>query len=114
MLERSSYRVISDLKSIINNEAICVDLSLVHGEAGLSLELKSGCNVWTPVCVMKPDGEKKCLTAVELSNMDDIEFLSHTVDDVPGVVLTKGSSRVRTPVASRTRSRLKNSDAIAK
>ena len=80
---------------------------------GLSLELKSGDNVWTLVCVMKPNGEEKCLSVVELLNMDDIEILSHAVDDVPGVVLTKGSSRVWMPVASRTRSRLKSSDIVA-
>ena len=38
--------------------------------------------------------------------MDDIEFQLHDYDNSPGVLLKKSGSVTRTPIATRTRSRL--------
>ena len=101
-----------DLKQYIDKEVTCVDFSIDRGEAGLTLELNSGEQVWTAICVGRPsicdtvsvDSE---LSIEELADMDNIEFRSHEAEDTPGVVLKKGCLEVWTPVAARTRSRLK-------
>ena len=92
-----------------------VDFSISDGEPGLTLELNSGATVWKPVCVFKPRSEndeansKRCVLSVEeLTDLDELEFESHAVTDAPGLVLHKGNSRVWTPIAARTRSRLKH------
>ena len=99
----------------MDKEVSCVDFSINKGETGLTLDLNSGESMWTPVHVLKPsnstDFEKtdSMLSTEELSDLDGIEFLSHTSNDAPEVVLMKGSLRVCTPVAARTCSRLKTS-----
>ena len=56
------------------------------------------------------NSEKSVLSVEELVNLDDLEFESHAVTDAPaaGVVLHKGNSRVWTPIAAKTCSRLKH------
>ena len=84
----------------------------------MTLELNSGktVTVWMPVCVMKPrsDADSRpeqqtdsVLSVKEIVNMDEIEFQGHAVSDTPGVLMRKGNSCVWTPIATRTRSRLK-------
>ena len=41
-------------------------------------------------------------------DLDEIGFEDHAVTDAPSVVLHKGSLSVWTPIATRTRSRLKH------
>ena len=115
VVQESNVDQDEDLKSFLDKEVSCVDFSINKGETGLTLDLNSGESMWTPVHVLKPsngtDFEKtdSVLSAEELSDLDGIEFLSHASNDAPGVVLMKGSLRVWTPVAARTRSRLKTS-----
>ena len=99
-----------DLRLHIDKEVACVDFTLDKGEPGLNLELHSGESVWTPVCVRKPNGCDGNLSHADLSDMDEIVFQSHITDDTPGVVLRQGTLEVWTPVATRTRSRLRNSN----
>ena len=99
-----------DLRLHIDKEVACVDFTLDKGEPGLNLELHSGESVWTPVCVRKPNGCDGNLSHADLSDMDEIVFQSHITDDTPGVVLRQGTLEVWTPVAARTRSRLRNSN----
>ena len=101
-----------DLKSYLDKEVLTVDFSISEGEPGLTLELNNGESVWTPVCVTKPrsnaDSRRDSVLSVkELVNMDEIEFQGHAVSDAPGVILSKGNSSVWTPIATRTRSRVK-------
>ena len=102
-----------DLKSYIDKEVSCVDFLIDNGEPGLELELNSGEYVWAPVCVKKPGDHHSAtdqhMSVKDLGDMDEIIFQTHEVDDNPGVVLRKGSLEVWTPVASRTRSRLRHS-----
>ena len=71
-------------------------------------KLHSGKTVWTPVCVKKPDVRDENLSLADLSGMDEVVFLSST-DDTPGVVLKSGKLEVWTPIATRTRSRVRDS-----
>ena len=93
-----------DLRLHIDKEVACVDFTLIN------LELHSGESVWTPVCVRKPNGCDGNLSHADLSGMDEIVFQSHITDDTPGVVLRQGTLEVWTPVATRTCSRLRNSN----
>ena len=54
------------------------------------------------------NSEKSVLSVEELVDLDEIEFEDHAVTGAPGVVLRKGSLTVWTPIATRTRSRLKH------
>ena len=97
----------------------CVEFSVKHGEPGLSLHLNYGKSVWTPVSVKKPTGslddESEVLSVAELADLDEVVFRCHETDDSPGLMLRKGSLHVEvwTPIAARTRSRLKRSNASA-
>ena len=104
-----------DLKAFLDNEVSYVDFSISDGEPGLTLELNSGATVWKPVCVFRRRSENyeansmRCVLSVEeLTDQDELEFKSHAVTDAPGLVLHKENSRVWTPIAARTRSRLKH------
>ena len=98
-----------NLRIFIDKEVSCIDFAIDNGEPGLNLELHSGKTVWTPVCVKKPDVRDENLSLADLSGMDEVVFLSST-DDTPGVVLKSGKLEVWTPIATRTRSRVRDSD----
>ena len=57
----------------------------------------------------KPDVCDENLSLADLSGMDEVVFLSST-DDTPGVLLKSGKLEVWTPIATRTRSRVRDSD----
>jgi hypothetical protein len=67
------------------------------------------------VCVFKPrsddseanNSEKSVLSIEELEDLDGLEFEGLAVTNAPGVLLHKGNSSAWTPIATRTRSRLK-------
>ena len=76
------------------------------------------------MCVKEPKGVDgascetvarvdSALTMAELSDMDEIVFQGNEIDGSPGVVLKKGCLEVWTPIATRTRSRLKTLDALS-
>ena len=48
------------------------------------------------------------MTVEELSHFDDVEFQLNADDDSPGVLLRKDGVVKWTPVANRTRSRVKH------
>ena len=116
-VSKSTYAVDrdEDLKSYLDAEVSCVEFSVKHGKPGLSLDLNCGKSVWTPVSVKKPTGSfddgSEVLSVAELADMDEVVFRCHETDDSPGLMLRKGSLEVWTPIAARTRSRLKRSDA---
>ena len=82
-----------DLKVYLDKEVSCVDFSIDNGQSGLTLDLSCGKTEWTPVRVKKPiisgDANDE-LSVAELNELDDVVFKSGEVDDMPGVVLTKG------------------------
>ena len=94
---------IKDLTLFIDKEVSRVDFSIDH--PGLALYLNSGGHLWTPVCVKKPHsiekGESDFLSVQDLNEMDEVVFLSHNIDDTPGVVVKKGNLEVWTPVATQ-------------
>jgi hypothetical protein len=85
---------------------------------GIDLEMVSGGSVWTPLRVLRPQqqspvvsGQDECeedLTVPELHDLDSIVFEGREVDSTPGLLLWKGCLQVWTPIARRTRSRLKS------
>ena len=102
-----------DLKVYLDKEVECVDFSIDNGQPGLTLDLNCGKTEWTPVRVKKPiisgDANDE-LSVAELNELDDVVFRSGEVDDMPGVVLTKGCMQVWTPIATpiATRTRLRS------
>ena len=73
----------------------------------MTLDLNSGKQVWTAICVGRLSicDTVSVVSIEELADMDNIEF--HVAEDTPGVVLRKGCLEVWTPVAARTGSRVK-------
>ena len=107
-----------DLKAYLDENVSCVDFGISHGEPGLTLELNCGGFEWKPVDVltprmgesMKSRSENSVLSVEELTELDTIVYEDHEVTGAPGVILRQGSMNVWTPIATRTRSRLKLSD----
>ena len=65
-------------------------------------------SVWKPVNIMKPSENINSDSFVlSVEDLVDLEFEDHAVTGAPGV-LHKGSLSIWTPIATRTRSRLKH------
>ena len=104
---------VADLKAFIMNKVQCVDFCIDGGGPGLDLELtNSGTTIRKQVDVLKPDSQtlqmSYAMTVEELSHFDDVEFQLNADDDSPGVLLRKDGVVKWTPVANRTRSRVKH------
>ena len=103
----------ADLKAFIMNKVQCVDFCIDGGGPGLDLELtNSDTTIRKQVDVLKPDSQtlqmSSAMTVEELSHFDDVEFQLNADDDSPGVLLRKDGVVKWTPVANRTRSRVKH------
>jgi hypothetical protein len=110
----------TELRDLIFGDKVdCVGEFGVRDEVpGMDLEMVSGDSLWTPLRVLRPQqqspvvsGKDECevdLTVSELQDLDSIVFEGREVDSAPGLILRKGCLQVWTPIARRTRSRLKS------